>query len=124
MSKELGWWGRWWKGKKTKQEEMLILKTESRNARGMERDGSLAVLRRETEEKERQQMGYRERESVRVLFHCSLWCGDILGGSQRDVSFQIDLFSVVYYFCRYLKPLSAFFSTSLSLGHFCSFDGN
>lgn len=62
MSKELGWWGRWWKGTKTKQEEMLILKTESRNARGMERDGTLAVLRRETEEKERQQMGYRVRE--------------------------------------------------------------
>lgn len=67
-------------GRKKKQIEMLILKTESRNAREMERDGSLAVLRRQTEDRETTN-GIWKRGRECVLFHCTLWCGDNLGGS-------------------------------------------
>lgn len=93
------------------EREVLILKTEGRNVREMKRDGTLAVLRRETEKKERQQMGYGERERVRVcvLFHCSLWCGNILGGSQRHVVFLF--YTEIVYFLLFIisvPTLSAF----------------
>lgn len=101
----------------------------------MERDRALAGLRRQTEQKDRQQMGYEEREFC-VLFHCSLWCGDILGGSGRDGGaflFRFVLYTGFIFPFTFSKPRALFLCPclqpfSLPLLHpplfvSCLFDG-
>lgn len=76
----------------------------------MERDRALAGLQRQTEQKERQQMGYEEIEFC-VLFHCSLWCGDILGGSGRDGGaflFRFVLYTGFIFPFTFSKPRALF----------------
>lgn len=52
----------------------------------------------------------REREFC-VLFHCSLWCGDILGGSGRDGGaflFRFELYTGFIFPFTFSKPTALF----------------
>lgn len=96
----------------------------------MEWERALTGLRSRTEWKERWQRGYGERErwveggrrEICVLFHYSLWSGDILGGSQRDGrAFLFFLFFSWILFFLVVSPNQLLhFSLSASPSHLLS----
>lgn len=88
-----------------KQKEMLIVKRESRNAREMEREGSLAVLRRQTEDRETTNgMWERGRESVCAFSLLSAVWRQLGRKLERcwTLLFEYFCFFLIYHFCPFL----------------------